>query len=139
MTTQLITQAQIQTEWIKVEEGKRILYVYLHIDPAIHQRFSIERTIVKGRKAPYFSVCDTLSRIRGFHDRLSDAKKAVDERIGFERDNPDARTGVANDVARGDIAKALIRILDYVDERAEQVRNDADAELADLRRAIRHI
>ena len=67
-------KAKKKAEWITLTKGGLHVYFYIHPDPAINNRFSVRREFAEGRKTPYFSVCDKFEKIRGFHDRLFQAK-----------------------------------------------------------------
>lgn len=125
--------------WISLKEGDKKIYVLTHPDPAIHERFTIERIVGQGRKAPYFEIQDKFGKLRGWRDRLFEAKKVVNAHIQREAENPDIGIGIANDVARGDIAKAFIRIIDYVNEQDKKVKEDLEYDLDEMRRTLRNL
>ena len=128
-----------EPEWIHLDEGTRRVYVYTHPDPAIHERFSIKREAVKGRKTPYWSICDTLGRIRGYHHRLSEAKIYVESHISFEADNPGIRIQVGNEIARGNIAKAFMNIIDHFEKRIDDLEDQHERRLDSLVRNLRNV
>lgn len=125
--------------WISLKEGDRRIYVLTHPDPAIHERFVIERIVASERKAPYFEIQDKFGKLRGWRDRLFEAKKVVNTRIRREAENPDIGVGIANDVARGDIVKAFMRIIDYINEQDKEVKKDLEYDLEEMRRALRSL
>jgi hypothetical protein len=133
MTAALPTRPS-KPAWIR----RKNVYHYLHPDPAIDQRFSIKRFFDQ-RKAPYFAVHDTLSKALGIFDRLSKAKKTIEKQIAWEIENPNIRTDVTNDIARGDMAKAFMRIIDYIDKSDNEVRGSIELDFDTLRRNLGNI
>lgn len=105
-------------KWIVLNEGKRRLYVFTHPDPALHERFSIERVILQNKKTPSFIVVDKLGCVRRLHhDRLLDAKKMVKDTIHIESIDPDIRISVISAYKRDNPEDALIAIIDHFEKR----------------------